>query len=63
MTHRLKFNVKNLNEGKDITKLQNMLTRKRQKSRNIHLYEVVHDMYRQRIQMEFGVSRKHEIIF
>ena len=28
MTHRLKFNVKNLNEGKDITKLQNMLTRK-----------------------------------
>ena len=28
MTHRLEFNVKHLNQGKDITKLQIMLTRK-----------------------------------
>ena len=45
MTHRLEFNVKHLNQRKNITKLQIMPT------------------YRQRIQMEFGVSRKDEIFF
>ena len=58
MTHRFEFNVKHLAQGKHIWTLQIML------SRNIHLYiSSVWYVYRQRIQIEFGVSRKHEISF